>query len=104
MQFSVLLQHLAVLLIVQQAIGQVREALIPYLMYKRRKAQIKSKVQKLLGGALQDASGIEPLLPEQKVEQSVLLSAEIESSKDIYDVSKAINLCDFFFMYMSHIS
>ena len=34
------LQQLATLLITQQLIGQVREALLPYLMYKQRKKQI----------------------------------------------------------------
>ena len=86
-------QHLGTLLIVQQVIGQVREALIPYLMYKNRKRHIKARSDSVN----QSDAGIEPLLAEHnaqvahgvKVSSDSQLQARIESSKDEYDVSNS---------------
>lgn len=40
------MQHLAALLITQQLIGQVQEAMVPFLFLKRRKKQVDEVLKK----------------------------------------------------------
>jgi hypothetical protein len=39
------LQHLAALLITQQVIGQIKEAMVPFIFMRRRKKQVNMKVK-----------------------------------------------------------
>ena len=76
------------MLIVQQAIGQICEALVPYLMYKRSKKQIKKHFchdKSTCDDS--EKSGVERVLNTDEVAEHVLLQAEIESAKPTYDVS-----------------
>jgi hypothetical protein len=40
------LQHLAALLITQQVIGQIKEAMVPFIFMRRRKKQVDETLKK----------------------------------------------------------
>ena len=73
---------------VQQIVGQFTESLLPYLMYKRSKHQIKHKFS---SNDLEQA-GIVSLNEDFHVEEQVLLQARIEASKPTYEVSAAFEI------------
>ena len=86
---SISFQHLALLLIVQQAIGQIGEALVPYLMYKRNKKHIKDHFcqdHKSSCIPTPTEAGVEKVVEAEEVDEHVLLQAQIESSKPTYVV------------------
>ncbi len=74
------LQHLASLMIMTQIMNQFIETIIPYAMYKRRKIQIKSKAEK------EAPDGMKPLISGDEIDENIKLQAQIESSKDEYEV------------------
>ncbi|KAI0217279.1 Anoctamin-10 [Lamellibrachia satsuma] len=73
---KLLRSHLATLLIVQQLVNQVLESAIPYLMYKRRKINIKKQA------SCRSHESTETL--DTAVDNCTRLQAEIESTKDTY--------------------
>ncbi len=63
-----------------QIMNQFIETIIPYAMYKRRKTQIKSQAGK------ETPDGMKPLISGDEVDENIKLQAQIESSKDEYEV------------------
>ena len=61
------------------------ESALPYLMYKWRKKQIKKKMSTNSGGS-SSGKGIEPLHPQEEIDEATDLQSQIESSKDFYEV------------------
>ncbi len=79
--FLILPQHLAALLITQQILGQILETVVPYLMYKRRKIEIRKRHK--AEDDPDDTSGIS---------ESERLAAKIDGSKDAYMVSADLGI------------
>ncbi len=75
-------QHLASLLIVTQLLGQMFESVVPYMVYKRRKKEIKEKAKSKEG-----EEGIELLTPASGISPDAKLHAEIEAAKEEFAVS-----------------
>ena len=73
-------QHLASLLIVTQLLGQIFESVVPYLVYKRRKKEIQTKAKDV-------PEGIEPLTPNEGIDEATRLHAETEAAKEEFTVS-----------------
>lgn len=73
---TLLRSHLATLLIVSQLVNQVLESAFPYLMYKRRKTNVKKEASL---NAHDSADTVDSI-----VDDNTRLQAEIESTKDEY--------------------
>ncbi len=58
--------------------GQIFESVVPYLIYKKRKKEIKDKAA---------SRGIEQVGPSSAIDPDTKLHAEIQGAKDEFSVS-----------------
>lgn len=76
-----LLQHLAALLITQQVIGQIKEAMVPFIFMRRRKRQVDELLKK--------TSTVEKVeYYNNEVDDGLQKQVNLETTMDEYEVGK----------------
>ena len=87
------LQHLACLLISSQVMGQVKEAMVPFLFVKRREHQLEAAMKKAESFRTDEA--------DPDIDYSVQKQANLESVMDEYEVLVlfSVRLCFILFKY-----
>lgn len=76
-------QHLAALLITQQIIGQIREAVIPFIFFRRR-AQKMKELMDAVNGKVKDE---DKKSGKEAVDVTIQEQANLESTMDVYEVN-----------------
>ena len=73
------LQHLAALLITQQVIGQIKEAMVPFIFMRRRKKQVDETLKK--------TSTVEKVeYFNKEVDSELQKQVNLETTMDEYEV------------------
>jgi hypothetical protein len=73
------LQHLAALLITQQVIGQIKEAMVPFIFMRRRKKQVDEMLKK--------TSTVEKVeYFNKEVDSELQKQVNLETTMDEYEV------------------
>lgn len=72
-------QDLAALLITQQVIGQIQEAMVPFLFFKRRKSQVNKRMKKQ-----ESLHKVEYF--NKEIEEDVQKQAQVEGEMEEYMV------------------
>lgn len=76
-----MLQHLAALLITQQVIGQIKEAMVPFIFMRRRKRQVDELLKK--------TSTVEKVeYYNNEVDDGLQKQVNLETTMDDYEVGK----------------